>query len=258
MNERNRRERESTAHELNRMNEPEWTEEASDKELPTQPLPRATQMELLAPAGGPAPFTAALAGGADAIYCGLGNNFNARRGADNFDDESFARACRQAHLAGARVYVTVNVVVKWDEMQRVLRLIQHHFHAIGILEFSKIVQRMGGGCHRRVAVGKLFGNAVNQRGRNHRLIALHVHNNLVFRQPQQLHRFGKARAAALVGAAGKHAGDVVRSAGSLNIGVVSGNDDAAGVALLGALGNAHNHRLAVDVGKGFVGQAAGR
>ena len=124
MNERNRRERESTAHELNRMNEPEWTEEASDKELSSSPLPRATQMELLAPAGGPAPFTAALAGGADAIYCGLGNNFNARRGADNFDDESFARACRQAHLAGARVYVTVNVVVKWDEMQRVLRLIR--------------------------------------------------------------------------------------------------------------------------------------
>ena len=44
MNERNRRERESTAHELNRMNEAEWTEEASDKELSTQPLPRATQM----------------------------------------------------------------------------------------------------------------------------------------------------------------------------------------------------------------------
>ena len=124
MNERNRRERESTAHELNRMNEPEWTEETFDKELPSQPLSCATQMELLAPAGGPAPFTAALAGGADAIYCGLGNNFNARRGADNFDDESFVRACRQAHLVGARVYVTVNVVVKWDEMQRVLRLIR--------------------------------------------------------------------------------------------------------------------------------------
>lgn len=124
MNERNRREKESTAHELNRMNEPEWTEEASDLEFSSQPLPRATQVELLAPAGGPAPFAAALAGGADAIYCGLGNNFNARRGADNFDDESFARACRQAHLAGARVYVTVNVVVKWNEMQRVLRLIR--------------------------------------------------------------------------------------------------------------------------------------
>ena len=40
--------------------------------------------ELLAPAGGPAPFNAALAAGADAIYCGLGNDFNARRGADNW------------------------------------------------------------------------------------------------------------------------------------------------------------------------------
>ena len=34
--------------------------------------------ELLAPAGGPEPFAAALAAGADAIYCGMGS-FNARR-----------------------------------------------------------------------------------------------------------------------------------------------------------------------------------
>ena len=48
--------------------------------------------ELLAPAGGPAPFNAALAAGADAIYCGLGNDFNARRGAENFDDGRTSRA----------------------------------------------------------------------------------------------------------------------------------------------------------------------
>ena len=48
--------------------------------------------ELLAPAGGPGPFAAALAAGADAIYCGMGS-FNARRKADNFTDESFAAAC---------------------------------------------------------------------------------------------------------------------------------------------------------------------
>lgn len=41
-------------------------------------------MELLAPAGGEEPFRAALAAGADAIYCGVGNDFNARRGANNF------------------------------------------------------------------------------------------------------------------------------------------------------------------------------
>lgn len=80
--------------------------------------------ELLAPAGGPGPFMAALAAGADAIYCGLGNDLNARRGAHNFDDESFSAACRAAHLAGARVYVTVNVVVRGDELEAALALVR--------------------------------------------------------------------------------------------------------------------------------------
>ena len=81
-------------------------------------------IELLAPAGGPEPFNAALATGADAIYCGLGNNFNARRSAKNFDDASFGDACRRAHLAGTRVYVTVNVAVATDEIPRVLGLVR--------------------------------------------------------------------------------------------------------------------------------------
>ena len=80
--------------------------------------------ELLAPAGGPEPFYAALAAGADAVYCGLGNDFNARRGAHNFDDDSFREACRVAHLAGARVYVTQNVVIKTEEMPRALALLR--------------------------------------------------------------------------------------------------------------------------------------
>ena len=80
--------------------------------------------ELLAPAGGPEPFNAALAAGADAIYCGVGNDFNARRGAKNYDDESFAAACRRAHVAGARVYVTVNVAVSTAELPRVLELVR--------------------------------------------------------------------------------------------------------------------------------------
>ena len=80
--------------------------------------------ELLAPAGGPEPFNAALAGGADAIYCGLGNDFNARRGAHNFTDQTFAEACRKAHLAGARVYVTENVVIKTEEMPAALALVR--------------------------------------------------------------------------------------------------------------------------------------
>ena len=81
-------------------------------------------MELLAPAGGEEPFRAALAAGADAIYCGVGNDFNARRGANNFTYDAFEQACRAAHLAGARVYVTINVVVRDEEMDRALALVR--------------------------------------------------------------------------------------------------------------------------------------
>lgn len=82
-----------------------------------------TKPELLAPAGGPEPFYTALAAGADAIYCGMGS-FNARRKAANFTDESFEEACRAAHLAGTRVYVTVNVVIKDSEMTQALELVE--------------------------------------------------------------------------------------------------------------------------------------
>ena len=81
-------------------------------------------IELLAPAGGPEPFRAALAAGANAIYCGVGSDFNARRGAHNFTYDAFEEACRQAHLAGARVYVTINVVIREDEMDRALALVR--------------------------------------------------------------------------------------------------------------------------------------
>lgn len=82
----------------------------------------SSKPELLAPAGGPKPFYAALAAGADAIYCGMGP-FNARRKADNFTDESFEAACRAAHLAGSRVYVTVNIVIKDEEMSEARSLV---------------------------------------------------------------------------------------------------------------------------------------
>lgn len=80
--------------------------------------------ELLAPAGGPAQFNAALAAGADAIYCGYGTTFNARRGAQSFGADTFGEACRRAHVVGARVYVTVNVVVRDDELPSVLALVR--------------------------------------------------------------------------------------------------------------------------------------
>ena len=81
-----------------------------------------TLPELLAPAGTMDAFKAALAAGADAIYCGLGQ-LNARRNAENLTLETFAEACRLAHLAGSRVYVTTNVLVREDELPAALRLV---------------------------------------------------------------------------------------------------------------------------------------
>jgi putative protease len=79
-------------------------------------------VELLSPAGSPDALVAAVNNGADAVYLGLGS-FNARRGADNFEIETLAEWIRFAHLRGARVYLTANIVVLPSEVSDALDLI---------------------------------------------------------------------------------------------------------------------------------------
>lgn len=71
--------------------------------------------ELLAPAGTLDAFLAALDAGADAVYTGAGA-FNARAAADDLTCEDLAWACEVAHGMGARVYVTMNIFVRDDEL----------------------------------------------------------------------------------------------------------------------------------------------
>ncbi len=66
--------------------------------------------ELLAPAGSPEAFSAALAAGADAVYLG-GSAFHARAGAANFTDAALAAAVQEAHAYGVRVYVALNTLL---------------------------------------------------------------------------------------------------------------------------------------------------
>ena len=89
--------------------------------------PSSPRLELLAPAGGADAFRAALAAGADAIYCALGGFLNARRKATEIDDETFAALCREAHIAGTRVYLTLNVVVREDEMEDAVAVARHAY-----------------------------------------------------------------------------------------------------------------------------------
>ncbi|MDD1693707.1 MAG: DUF3656 domain-containing protein [Methanoregula sp.] len=71
--------------------------------------------ELLAPAGSPEAFRAAVAAGADAIYLS-GKRFGARRFATNFSDAEIEEAVKYAHAHGIRVYVTVNTLVHDREL----------------------------------------------------------------------------------------------------------------------------------------------
>jgi putative protease len=67
--------------------------------------------EILAPAGDDECLTAALNAGADAVYFGLAEGFNARARAANFTLESLPRTVERIHRHGARAYVTMNTLV---------------------------------------------------------------------------------------------------------------------------------------------------
>jgi putative protease len=80
--------------------------------------------EVLAPAGDDAALTAALAAGADAVYFGLDDGFNARARATNFSIEKLPATVDRIHRAGARAYLTLNTLVFEPElpvMEDVLR-----------------------------------------------------------------------------------------------------------------------------------------
>jgi putative protease len=80
--------------------------------------------EILAPAGDRDALAAALAAGADAVYFGLDDGFNARARARNFPSDGLAEVVAQVHRAGARAYVTLNTLVFEPELPVVEELIR--------------------------------------------------------------------------------------------------------------------------------------
>ena len=71
--------------------------------------------EILAPAGGEAQLRAAVLCGADAVYLGL-RGFNARAGAENFDENTLLQTVGWCHARGVRVYATLNTLVTDREL----------------------------------------------------------------------------------------------------------------------------------------------
>jgi putative protease len=74
--------------------------------------------DLLAPAGSREALVAAVAAGADAVYLS-GKRFGARKYAANFNTDELKAAVDYAHLRRVKVYVTVNTLIRDDELQDV-------------------------------------------------------------------------------------------------------------------------------------------
>src|SRR5688572_19556273 len=80
--------------------------------------------EILAPAGTDEAFVAALASGADALYLGLSEGFNARARSTAFDLQTLPELVRRAHRAGAKLYLTLNTLVFEDELEKLEDLLR--------------------------------------------------------------------------------------------------------------------------------------
>lgn len=78
---------------------------------PAAPGGPAPPPRILAPAGNRAAFLAAVAAGADAVYCGL-KRYSARMEAKNFGVEELAALAEAARRHGTAVYVAVNSLLK--------------------------------------------------------------------------------------------------------------------------------------------------
>ncbi len=75
--------------------------------------------EILAPAGTMDALKAAVNCGADAVYFG-GKALNARRNAENFDEDELREAISYAHLHGTKLFQTLNIVMFDGEEKQLL------------------------------------------------------------------------------------------------------------------------------------------
>ncbi len=97
------------------------------------------KIELLAPAGSYETLCAVVEAGCDAVYIG-GTRFGARAYADNPAEDMLIRGIEYAHLRGVKVYMTVNTLLKNEELSE-LRLYLLPYYRAGL--DAVIVQDFG-------------------------------------------------------------------------------------------------------------------
>lgn len=98
------------------------------------------KIEILAPAGSIESLHAAINAGADAVYLG-GAMFGARAYANNLDEETLLRAIDYVHVRGKQMYLTVNTLLKNEELNDQLYGYLRRFYLEGL--DAVIVQDVG-------------------------------------------------------------------------------------------------------------------
>ena len=108
-------------------------------------MEKCHKVELLAPAGNAAGFYGAVHAGADAVYL-AGNRFGARAYAENFTTEELLECIRYGHLLGRKIYLTVNTLLKNQEMEQLYTYLAPLYQAgldavivqdLGVLRFIR-------------------------------------------------------------------------------------------------------------------------
>lgn len=96
--------------------------------------------EILAPAGSMESLKGAVAAGADAVYIG-GSRFGARAYADNLKEDTLLEAIDYVHSKDRRIYLTVNTLLKEQELTRELYPFLEKYYRAGV--DAVIVQDVG-------------------------------------------------------------------------------------------------------------------
>ena len=86
--------------------------------------------ELLAPVGSMEHLKVAINAGASSVYLS-GKNYGARKFAENFTLDEIGEAVNIAHMHNVKVYITVNTLIKEDELESVVDYLSK-LYAIGV------------------------------------------------------------------------------------------------------------------------------
>lgn len=81
------------------------------------------KIEIMSPVGSYESLQAAIQGGANAVYFGVGKLNMRSRSAANFTVEDLGRICEIAHAAGVRTYLTVNTIIYNNEIEEMHALV---------------------------------------------------------------------------------------------------------------------------------------